>query len=281
MVAMRAVIIILLVLGGCTAAFRSSSGGATARDGVSSGTTNSLYFSDRGGILTRAGLAALGVIAAAGAIENVKSTSTITDNNDGSVTVRTRTTGTFNAKSASEAADILEAASDPHQNFGGLTGGLEIASTSLGGDTGGWMFEFGYAYATTFHSRWGFEASAKFAIGSFTQHDRMIARLDTSSSDTGVVAMTKGDASYNFAGFPLRAGITYHLAPKTTIEPFVKLEWNLAPISTDSGILFDPSPWHVGGRVTVLDYVYAEADVRFSAMRESALSYGLEVGFAF
>lgn len=272
---------VILVLGGCTAAFRTQSGGATARDGVSSGTTNSLYFSDRGGLLTRAGLVALGLVAAAGSVENVKRESSVSDNGDGTVTVHTRTSGTFNAASAAAAADILDAASDPHQNFGGLTGGLEIASTSLGGDTSGWMFEFGYAYATVFHSRWGFEGSAKFAFGGFTQHDRMIATFDTSSSDAGVVTNVKGDGTYDFLGFPIRAGITYRVAPKTTIEPFVKLEWNLYPVNDNSQLTIDPSPWHFGGRFTILDYFYAEADVRFSGLRDSARSYGLEVGFAF
>ena len=276
------VIVWLLLFGGCTAAFRTATGGATARDGVSSGTTNSVYFSDRGGLLTRAGLLALGLAAAAGSVEDVKRTSTVSDNGDGTVTVHTVTTGTFNAANAAAAADILDAASDPHQNFGGLTGGLEIASTSLGGDTGGWMFEFGYAYATTTHSRWGFEASAKFAFGGFTQHDRMIATFDHSMVDTGVIAMTKGDGHYDFVGFPVRAGVTYRVAPRTTIEPFVKLEWNLYPVIDEaSNLAIDPSPWHVGGRFTVFDYAYVEADVRFSALRASARSYGLEVGLAF
>jgi hypothetical protein len=61
----------------------------------------------------------------------------------------------------------------------------------------------------------------------------------------------------------------------------VKLEWNLYPVTADTLFTFDPSPWHVGGRLTVLDYFYVEGDLRFSALRESARSYGLEVGFAF
>jgi len=274
-------LVVILLLGGCTAAYRTQRGGATTRDGVSSGTTSSLYFSDRGGLLTRAGLIALGLAAAAGSVENVRSTSTVSDNGDGTVTVHTRTTGTFNAATAAAASDILAAASDPHQNYDGLTGGLEIASTSLGGDTSGWMFEFGYAYATTFHSRWGFEGSAKFGFGGFTQHDRMISTFDTTSSDMGVVRSAKGDGHYDFLGFPIRAGITYHITPTTTIEPFVKLEWNLYPVTDNAQLTIDPSPWHFGGRLTVLDYVYVEGDVRFSALRESARSYGLEVGVAF
>jgi len=275
------VISMSLALAGCTAAFRTSSGGAIAPDGVSSGTTNSLYFADRGGLLTRAGLAALGVVAAAGAVQDVKRESTISNNYDGTVTVTTKTQGTFNAKSAQDAADILNAASDPRQNFGGLTGGLEIASTKLGGDTSGWMFEFGYAHAMTFHSRWGFRGSVKLMFGGFTLHDRMITSFDNSTSETGVVTMVMGDASYKYFGLPVRAGLTYRFTPVTGLESFVKLEPNWYPRTSTRSIDFDPSPWHIGLRLSVLEFLYVELDARFSGLRESASGYGLEAGFAF
>jgi hypothetical protein len=275
------IVMVMLLLVGCTAAYRTTSGGATAREGVSSGTTGSLYFSDRGGILTRAGLAALGMVAAFGAVRDVKSESTVTNNGDGTVTVHTKQSGTFNAHDAQAAADILNAASDPRQNFGGLTGGLEIASTSLGGDTSGWMFEFGYAYAKTFHNRWGLNLAGKLMFGGFTQHDRMITKFDTSSSGTGVVTTTMGDSGYDFVGPTLRLGFPYRVRPDVFVEPVLKLALNWYPRGVDNDIQFDPSVWQAGVRVTAMKYVYVEIDGRFSEFRESATSYGLEVGLAF
>ncbi|MBL0214297.1 MAG: outer membrane beta-barrel protein [Myxococcales bacterium] len=272
---------LLLLFAGCTAAFRSSSGGTTARDGVSSGTSNSLYFADRGGLLTRAGLVALGLVGAMGSVQDVKNESHVTNNYDGTVTVVTKSSGTFNAKNAQEATDILNAASDPHQNFGGLTGGLEISSTKLGGDTSGWMFEFGYAYAKTFHNRWGFEGSVKLMFGGETLHDRMIKTFDTSTSETGVVTMMKGDASYKYFGLPVRVGVTYRVSPVAILQPFVKLEPNWYPRQRTLSIDLDPSPWHFGMRLTAIRFLYVELDARFSQLRESALGYGLEVGVAF
>ena len=249
-----------------------------AGDGASKGTTNSLYFADRGGLLTRAGLVALGVLAAAGSVDNVKTERTIRDNGDGTVTVHSVTTGTFNAKNAAAAQEILDAATDPHQNFDGLTGALEIASQKLGGDTDGWRFDFGYAYAKTFASRWGWEWSAMFGFGEYTMYHRNITLYH---DDTGMTETHVGNAGFDFLGIPVRAGVTYRVAPKTTVEAFGKVEYNFWPNSQTTGITLDPSPWIVGGRFTIFDLLYAEANLRFSSMRSDNVSYGLEAGFAF
>ncbi len=281
----RWVVMIALGAVGCTAAFRTQDGGATAPTGVSGGRSSSIYIGDRGGLLTRASLLGLGALAAAGAVDS-KTTRTVSD--EGSYyRVTTETTSTVNVERAQSAVDLMGAASDPSQNFGGLCAGLEIASRSLGGDTSGWMFDFGYATASTSTtSHWGVRASGKFAFGSMGLHDRTLSSY-TPDAD---VTTKAGDASYNFFGTFLRAGATYWLPVAhhnvAMLEGFVEgdlnwLTWLDGQQTRGFDQLSHASPWSAGFRFTAIKVLYVEAKLLWSAMNSAHTSTGLEAGFAF
>lgn len=278
------VLIAVIAATGCTAAFRTSDGGAIAPTGVSSGRTNSVYIGDRGGLLTRLGVGALGVVAAAGSVKS-ESKTTVTDNGT-YYTVETETTSTVDPVAAQNAADIMNAAGDPKQNFGGLSAGLEIAARDLGGDTSGWMFDFGYVEsATSKTSHWGLRGVAKLAFGSMTMHDRTIRALDLDGS----VQTKMGDADYTFFGTFLRVGATYWLPIArrniAMLEGFVEADLNmltlLDPGETSFEDLSHPSPWSVGARFTAITVLYVETKLSWSAMNSEHASVGLEAGFAF
>jgi hypothetical protein len=277
-------LVALVAATGCTAAFRSQDGGAIAPTGVSSGRTNSIYIGDRGGLLTRAGLLGLGALAAAGAT-HTETTTTVSD--EGSYYLVTKeSTTTVDPVAAQNAADIMNAAADPSQNFGGLCAGLEIAARDLGGDTSGWMFDFGYATAATSKtSRWGLRGSAKLAFGEMTMHDRTLTAYIPDSVQT-----MKGDASYGFFGTFLRMGATYWLPVSrhnvAMLEGFLETDLNLLTAldvsqSNNFDELSHPSPWSVGVRFTAIKVLYVEGKVLWSAMNSEHTSMGLEAGFAF
>jgi hypothetical protein len=181
----------------------------------------------------------------------------------------------------------MGAATDPSQNFGGLCAGLEIASRALGGDTSGWMFDFGYATAaTSTTSRWGVRASGKLAFGSMGLHHR---ELRSYAPDEDI-SMKAGDASYNFFGTFLRAGATYWLPVArrnvAMVEGFVEADLNWLTVldgqQTDGfDQLSHASPWSAGFRFTAIKVLYVEAKVLWSAMNREHTSTGLEAGFAF
>ncbi len=250
-----------------------------APTGVSSGRSSSIYLSDRGGLLTRAGIAALGLVAAAGASDS-KTTRTVTDQGT-YLYIQEETTTTVNPERAQAAADIMNAATDPDQNFGGACAGLEIASRDLGGDTSGWMFNLGYAAsATSSRSHWGVRGSAKLAFGAMTMHDRELRSYAPNS-----VTMTTGDASYDFFGTMLRLGLSYWLPLAhrnvAMLEGFVETDLNFMTAVDQYSDSSHPSPWSVGARFTALKYVYVETKVLWSAMNAAHTSLGLELGVAF
>jgi len=275
-------LLLLTLATACTAAFRSQSGGATAPAGVSTGTSNSIYIGDRGGLLTRAGLTALGVVAAMGAVTVDKQETHIYTAGD-EVWAETKTEGRINFDNAQAAADIMNAAADPKQNFGGLSAGLDIAAQTLGGDTSGWMFDFGFeGAATSRHSRFGWRAMCKFAFGDYTFHDRMIKTF----SD-GMVMMSRGDADYSFLGVISRVGITYRLPLSTTnvamLEAFAQPNINFWGIGQYFALdtVVAPSPWYAGVRFSAMVVAYVEAKVGMSSLSGDRQSVGLEAGFAF
>ncbi|CAN5231318.1 hypothetical protein BH11MYX1_BH11MYX1_39940 [soil metagenome] len=282
----RVVVAMAIAASGCTAAFRTQTGGAMAPTGVSSGTTNSIYSGDRGGLLTRASLLGLGVIAAAGAVD-AHTERTVTDNGT-YYTVTDTTTYTANPAAAQAAADMMTASTDPSQNFGGLCAGLEIAGRHLGGDTSGWMFDFGYAAAQqSSKSRWGLRYSAKLKFGQLTMHDRTGRSYDSFDQ---TVSMKTGDFDYNFFGGVIRAGATYWLPLAhhnvAMVEAFIQTDLNImATTDNEAHRGFDelshPSPWSVGARFTAFKYLYVESFIAWSALNAEHESLGLEAGFAF
>ncbi len=257
-----------------------------APTGVSSGTTNSVYIADRGGLLTRAALVGLGVIAAAGSVEAHTERSVV--DNGSYYTVTDTTTYTTNPAAAQTAADIMNAAADPALNFGGLCAGLQLAARDLGGDTSGWMFDFGYAAAEqSAKSRWGLRYSAKLKLGELTMHDRT-GRSYSSIDQT--ISTQQGDFDDDFFGAVVRGGVTYWLPIAhhnvAMLEAFVETDLNLLTVldhEAHDGFdeLSHPSPWKIGARFTAIKYLYAETYLAWSAMNAEHRSVGLEAGFAF
>lgn len=145
----RISLLVCAALAGCSVSFRSTKGGSLAPGRAANGTSNSLVFSDEGGILSRLGLLGLSVGAAAGSVENVQSTSSSTRVGDTIVTTTT-TTGEINQQTAAAAANIANTATDTNvalrSNNDGLASTLEIYSTKLGGDTWGWRYDLGWAF---------------------------------------------------------------------------------------------------------------------------------------
>lgn len=271
----RRTAVLALALSACTAAYKTTSGGATAKPGVEGGTTSSIYLGDRGGLLTRLGLAGVGAAAAVGSVENVQSTTREVGRDDRYIYTETTTTGTVNAERARGAQQILDTAGDWKQDLGGLSAGLEIASTKLGGDTSGWMFDFGNTWTSKFGS-WGARGSLKIKFGKMTFHDRVKRTV----MNLGVSEVME-EQTYSLLGFPVRAGLTY----RGIIELFFQADLNVITAFQMQELFTDLSPspslWHVGARLAAFKFLYVEAVMSVSAMRESRTSYGLEGGFAF
>lgn len=266
-----------VMLAGCTAGFRSQIGGATTREGASGGTMNSLYFTDRGGPLTKLGLGLLGVGYTAGAVDELAKKSLVRVESDGQTVVYTYWVKKIDVENMQRGLDLIQALGDYTQDYSGVTGELEIASTSLGGDTDGWRFGLGYRWGRPISEHWNIELSGYLSFGSFVHHGRALKTYDKLS---GQVMETMGDAVYDIAAVPLRLGFPFRVAPKTTIGPVFKIEPNFYPIFGDDEIDFMPSPWSVGTKVAI-SYFYAELLGSMSAVRSSATSVNLEVGLAF
>ena len=262
-----------LTLVGCRAGFKSASGGATSPDGLGRGATHSLRFYDEGGLLTRAALAGLGVVAAAGAVENRKTTYEINQTDTGTVINRTDT-GTINTDTAKGAAGIMNAAGDPNTSFGtangSLAASLELASTTLGGDTSGGQFDFGYSYK--YLQKMGnlglaIRGYAGFGYGHYTFHERVMVATDRGPPKFG-------DGTYKFLGIPARIGaFLFAAGGKFTtmvgVEAYAKLDINFS----------DAMVYHLGGR-----FQYSLGFVELEMMRGSKSdlgSVGLEIGIGF
>jgi hypothetical protein len=257
--------------GGCRIGYKSTAGGATAPEGFSKGVTRSLQFSDEGGLLSRAGLGVLGVAVAAGSIENVSSTSNTWTSGNTRIT-ETTTTGTINTGTAQAAADIANAAGDSGTKLssprGGLAANLEIAGTTLGGDTHGWQYDMGWAFrrfSRAGSTAWGLRGYIGLGYGSFSMTDRMMDRVDRGPPKFG-------DAELKFFGMPSRFGLFFLTGfdkPSTIMgtETFVKLNGNL----------LGPSVVHLGQRLQ-FSLVYLEAEVSTSGTTSDDVSYGLELG---
>lgn len=239
---------------------------------------NSLYFADRGGPLTKIGTAILGLGVTAGYVDDLAKKSTVTVNDDGTHTVITYWVKKSDVQDMQKALDLVAATGDYHQDYSGTTGELEIASTTLGGDTDGWRFGFGYRYGHPISLSFNLELSAYFSVGSFVHHGRALKTYDKLS---GQVMTGMGDAVYDICAVPIRVAFPYRISAKTSVGPVFKVEPNFYPIFGDDEIDFMPSPWSAGARVTVLGYVYAELLGSMSALRSSATSVNLEVGLAF
>lgn len=281
--------VLLVALTGCTAAYRTTNGGALVKQGVQGGVTNSIVFEDRGGPLTRIGFGLLGAAAASGAVRSTGSTTSesgIYSPGGTRIGTRTTTTTTYtvdpqaarNAQalvdSGNKASDdaLRAGAIDPTQNYVSPVGGLEIASTKLGGDTSGWMFDFGVKAARRYGA-WGLRWSARFGFGRFTFHGREVQK-------NSVAFTTMEDTQYSFVGVPLRLGITY----RGLFEVFARLDVNLVTAFLEAlpeEHAASPSPWRAGARVFLFKRAYVEAGMMLSTMRAADRSTMLEAGLEF
>ena len=259
---------------GCRAGFKSTAGGAVSPTGLGKGATHSLVFSDEGGILTRVALGALGVVAAAGAVHDVHQKTEI--NTVGDTTVKTTiTTGTLDQKALDDATKIGDLAGDTNTRLGtengSLGANLEIAATTLGGDTSGGEFDFGYGYHRVQRLAGeigvGFRTYAGFGYGHFTFHDRLLMDGDRGPPHFG-------DGTFTFLGIPTRLGffianLSGGIPKMVGTETFGKVNLN-----------FDGKTVASAGQRLQLSYGYAEVSV-CATRGEDSPSYALEIGGGF
>ena len=265
----------LAVASGCKgaqygASFRSSTGAALAKPGVSAGTTNVLRVADVGGPLARAGLLGLATFAAAGA---AKTETTVEKWQVGDYEITETTTRIvgYNEGAIKAAQDLLAAASSSQPV--GLQGTLEIATRYLGGDTSGWMYNLGYGsepficgpHLVCF-------VYGGIGFGKYTFHDRTIRTLQDMA-----VGEAMGESSSYYIGTPLRLTI----APFNLLRFYIQADLNMV---TAMNILLgetgSPSPWHAGVELHV-GPVFGRAGVASSRMTRDSMSTVLEVGLGF
>jgi hypothetical protein len=279
---------LLIAASGCTAAVRTSSGGATSRPGVEGSRTTSIVIGDRGGPLTRAALIALGIAGAAGSVEDTKTTTEVTTSGNDTIIHRT-TTGELNQRTLQSSTDMINTATNLDANISGIATSLEIASPSLGGDTGGWLFNMGYS------GRWGHRRGlgarlfAGIGFGQLTHYNRKIRRYTPMPDPTapitgpGAIVETMEDSDYIYAGTPIRIALTYAAlveayvqADLNWITPFHEVEVINSAVS-DAPV---PSPWTFGVRATYL-VGFVGTFVSLASMRPEGRSYGFEAGIDF
>lgn len=267
--------------GGYTAAFRSTSGAATAYPGLAGGRTSSIVIGDRGGLLTRVGLGGLAALAGGlGSIKDAKRETTVERQGDTIVTTH-EDTATIDPAAAQAMQPVVDAAADPNSDLSSMSATLEIASRDLGGDTSGWMFRLG-GYAKAWRGRVGLRGSIGVGFGSFTFHGRTLAAYES-----GGVSMRKDEFDYTYIGTPVRFGLMLRgsvrpARSQPAAEVFVQADVNwvalAAIIAPDES--WSPSPWHTGLRLS-LGPLYVEGVVSASTMRASRTSLGLEAGLDF
>jgi hypothetical protein len=273
-----------IVLSACHVGFRSSAGTAAlpkaaTEAGAQRGMSRSVSMGDEGGLLTmavvKAGLVGAGALGAAGSVEVTEykeSATSIVYNSDGSKTYVKSSEATVKVDQgqAQRSADLMNTTPTPDGlrfGRGALATNLEIASTSLGGDTSGYQFQFGYAYRMMYR-RSGLVMRARgfagLGFGHWTIHGRE-TRMDRGPP-------TFEDYRYGFFGIPVRvAGMIgkprrdgLELVPEFGLEPYVGTELNLN----------DPTPFRAGARL-ILSYVHIDVEW---AKSSAGSSVSLEIG---
>jgi hypothetical protein len=269
-------ILALALTSGCAgarygASFKSNGGAAMAKPGVSPGRLNTVRIADIGGPLTRAGLLGLSVGMAAGAVKVDSQTTTSHRSGDYIVTTTT-TTGHIDAGQAAAAGRMAELATADEPI--GLQASLEIASTSLGGDASGWMYNLGYG-SDSFACAPGLRCRiyGGFQVGKFVFHDR----LRRTRSSLGVLEEMDVDSSYWAVGTPLRLDIS----PIPIASVYVGSDINWVPAFNQAlFVTSSPSPWHAGVELTIKLF-FARAELTWSRMDRDTTSAALEVGVGF
>lgn len=265
----------VVVASGCKgaqygASFRSSSGAALAKPGVTAGTTNSIRIADVGGPLARAGVLGLASLAAVG---SVKTETTVEKWQVGDYEItetRSRIVG-YDEAAMKASQDLLETASSSQPM--GLQGSLEIATRYLGGDTSGWMYNLGYGsepFICGPHLVCFFYGG--FGFGKYTFHDRTMRTVE----DTAVLE-SMGESESYYVGTPLRLTI----APFNLLRFYVQADLNMVTaMNLALGESGSPSPWHAGVEVHV-SILFGRLGVSSSRMTRDSTSTMLEVGLGF
>lgn len=260
-----------MVLGGCSAGFRTSQGSATAPSGMSGGTTNSLVFSDEGGLLSRLGLGAIGVAASSAAIKDARTTKTTTVTGDRVIETTTQS-ATIDTQAGAVGAGTAIAAGDERTVLsgkgGGLAANLEVAGQSLGGDTSGWQYDMGGAlrlFRQGAHHGYGVRAYAGIGYGTFDLHGRQLPR-----EDRGPPML--GDGEYKFAGLTARVGAWAYVMKSDVFsvigtETFVKVSANA----------IGPHTFAIGQRLQ-LSLLFVELQVMRGTNDDTERSIGLTIG---
>jgi hypothetical protein len=251
---------------GCRMGYRSSAGAAMAPPGLHQGVVRSVSINDEGMLLTRAGLGVLGVAVAAGSIENPQVKTTVDNVGDRTV-VRQERTATIHSGPA-EAGMAIATARNTSTAAGGLSSNLDIASRSLGGNTSGWQYEFGYSMRRIRRGKdWaaGFRGFAGLGFGRYKMHDWLVDVMDRGPPRFG-------SGNYNFNGIPTRFGVFFASYPRSFLqlvgtETYVKANINFT----------DHSVFHVGQRFQY-SLVFIEIETSMSSLDARDRSYGIELG---
>jgi len=259
---------------GCQVGYKTAAGGAMSTGGLGKGTTRSLEFSDEGFLLTRLGLGFLAVGVASGSIENAKSESTVSTVG-GNTVVTTKQSATINTGTLGAAQKIADAANGPRSGLSGAHGGvasrLSIAAQTLGGDTSGWQYDFGY------NLRWvaslgplGFMARTYLGLGygTYKFHDRVYMPVDRGPPRFG-------DGQYGFGGLYGRIGAFFIQPPKglsdlTGLETYMSVSLNAR----------DHSMVTFGQRLQIIAG-FVEAEVQIGGSSADERSYALQIGAGF
>ncbi len=270
---------VVLLLAGCPGAryggsFRSSTGTAMAKPGVSGGTTNVLRVADVGGPLSRAGLYAMAAMVAAGAVET-ESTSRTYRSGDYIVTETTTTVTGVDENAMATAQTLLDtAASKESIQALGIQSSLEIATRYLGGDTSGWMYNVGYGSRPFLCGpRLVCNVYGGVGFGKYTFHDRVL-RARVGAGTSGEIM---DDSTYAYFGSPLRLTIT----PGRYVGAYVQADLNWATLSNQVlGNTGSPSPWRVGAELRYR-FLFARVELAAARMVWASTSTQLEVGLGF
>ncbi|CAN5916404.1 hypothetical protein BH11MYX2_BH11MYX2_00780 [soil metagenome] len=257
---------------GCQAAFRSQQGKATSPSGMASGTTNSLHFSDEGGVLSQLGLSSItNTLGALATIKSISYGKSHLESRPGGlydvtpVTIEVDPTLARKVDDTNKGIKAMEA--DTSNSGGQFASNLDIAARTLGGDTSGAQYDAGYAYHVikrTNLAGYGVRFYLGAGYGHYTFHDRDLPRIDRGPPMTG-------DGTYAFLGATGRLGLFLFTARdyKSVLgtETFVSFVGNVS----------DNSQWAIGQRLQVT-LGFIEVELRSSGLNTADRSICVELG---
>jgi hypothetical protein len=261
----KELLICMFLVGGCGSnahyglAGTTSSGSAVAPPGFGASTINGVKLYDRGGILTRAFLVGVGLLAAYG---SVSQSDKVIDSGPG-YTVVERTT-TVDVEGVKAATAVTAGALDSRSDASFLETELTVADPRLGGDTKGYMLQANYVAGFI---RFGFG----FGHYAFSPSSQMSLR------DGQTTKVPNVPSEYSYLGFPLRLFV--FRSPQLQVYGQADLNlWTLLDVI--GGDPLTPSPWRFGARVQFSKF-FASGELSWSRAVLDRASIGAEVGIVF